>query len=166
MHKILGPKTIHSRSVIFFAIFVLGVFVDQLSKAWARNELVDAPRFIGSTEIGFSLTSNSGSAFSLFQNSTILLTIAGIVIVGILVVVVFRTETVLVSYACMTIATGAVGNLIDRFTQYPNAGHGHVTDFIHVGSFPTFNIADSLVTIGAIALVVSTLFQAKEHHES
>lgn len=166
MHQILSPKTVRSKSAIFLVIFILGVFADQLSKAWARSALEQSPKLFGSTGNGFSLTSNSGSAFSLFQNSTILLTLAGIVIVGILVIAVFRTETILVSYACMLIATGATGNLIDRFFQSPNAGHGHVTDFIHIGSFPTFNIADSLVTLGAITLVVSTLVQAKENHET
>jgi len=41
-----------------------------------------------------------------------------------------------------------VGNLIDRVTV------GHVTDFISVGNFPVFNIADSCITVGAIIMII------------
>ena len=41
---------------------------------------------------------------------------------------------------------GALGNLIDRLTV------GHVTDFISVGNFPVFNLADASITIGAVLL--------------
>ena len=51
---------------------------------------------------------------------------------------------------------GAVGNLIDR------ALLGYVTDFIQVwfGSwaFPSFNVADSAITVGAVLLIIDALF--------
>jgi signal peptidase II len=51
---------------------------------------------------------------------------------------------------------GAVGNLIDRLV------HGYVTDFIQVWfgdwAFPSFNIADSAITVGAACLIVDSLF--------
>ncbi|MND03155.1 Lipoprotein signal peptidase [compost metagenome] len=43
---------------------------------------------------------------------------------------------------------GALGNLIDRLQ------HGHVTDFISVGRFPIFNIADSSITVGVVLLML------------
>jgi signal peptidase II len=46
---------------------------------------------------------------------------------------------------------GAVGNLIDRVRL------GHVTDFIDVGDFPTFNVADSCITI-SITIVLGFFF--------
>jgi signal peptidase II len=45
---------------------------------------------------------------------------------------------------------GAMGNLIDRLTR-----DGHVTDFISVGNFPVFNIADSSISLGVAVLLVS-----------
>ena len=52
---------------------------------------------------------------------------------------------------------GAVGNLIDRLTI------GHVTDFISVGSFPVFNVADSSITIGVVILLLSMIIS--EHKQ-
>jgi signal peptidase II len=43
---------------------------------------------------------------------------------------------------------GSIGNLIDRVTV------GHVTDFISVGNFPVFNIADSCITVGAFIMII------------
>lgn len=44
---------------------------------------------------------------------------------------------------------GALGNLIDRLTQ------GYVIDFISVGNFPVFNVADSSIFMGVVILILS-----------
>lgn len=46
---------------------------------------------------------------------------------------------------------GAVGNLVDR------AGDGRVTDYLHTGWFPTFNLADVFITCGAVVFAASTV---------
>ncbi len=43
---------------------------------------------------------------------------------------------------------GAAGNLVDRFRM------SRVTDFISVGTFPVFNIADSAITVGVVVLLL------------
>jgi signal peptidase II len=43
---------------------------------------------------------------------------------------------------------GALGNLVDRLVR-----DNHVTDFISLGTFPVFNIADSCITVGTILLI-------------
>lgn len=43
---------------------------------------------------------------------------------------------------------GALGNLVDRLTR-----EGRVTDFISIGTFPVFNVADSCITVGTILLI-------------
>ena len=53
---------------------------------------------------------------------------------------------------------GALGNLVDRLARSPGFLRGHVVDFVAVGWFPVFNVADSCITIGAIVLIVRTLF--------
>ncbi len=50
---------------------------------------------------------------------------------------------------------GAIGNLIDQFTL------GFVTDFIAVGRFPIFNIADSAVTIGVGLMLLDMIIKEK-----
>jgi signal peptidase II len=52
--------------------------------------------------------------------------------------------------------SGAVGNLIDRLTV------GHVTDFISVGNFPVFNVADSSITIGVAILLLTVYLQERK----
>jgi signal peptidase II len=53
---------------------------------------------------------------------------------------------------------GALGNLADRLARSPGFLRGHVVDFVAVGWWPVFNVADSCITIGAILLIVRTLF--------
>jgi signal peptidase II len=50
---------------------------------------------------------------------------------------------------------GALGNLIDRITI------GHVTDFISIGNFPVFNVADSAITVGVIILILGVWLQER-----
>jgi signal peptidase II len=52
---------------------------------------------------------------------------------------------------------GALGNLVDRFFRAPGFLRGHVVDFVAVGWWPVFNIADSCITIGAVLLIVRSL---------
>lgn len=51
---------------------------------------------------------------------------------------------------------GAIGNLIDRITI------GHVTDFISVGNFPVFNIADASVTVGVGVMILGLWLQERK----
>jgi len=51
---------------------------------------------------------------------------------------------------------GAVGNLIDRIL------HGHVTDFISIGSFPVFNVADSSISIGVAVLLLGVWIKERQ----
>ena len=53
--------------------------------------------------------------------------------------------------------SGALGNLIDRVTI------GHVTDFVSVGTFPVWNVADASITLGVVVLVVAMAW--KEYQE-
>ncbi|MFN8015226.1 MAG: signal peptidase II [Acidimicrobiia bacterium] len=142
---------------VLFIFFLTILPIDQLSKAWARNNL-ETPKLILDKNIGFALTSNSGSAFSLFSNSTIFVTILATIIITILIVAYFRSNSGLLTYAYAVIAVGASGNLLDRFFQPPYNGHGHVTDFIKIFSWPTFNVADMVVSLGAAMLLVSAFF--------
>jgi signal peptidase II len=52
---------------------------------------------------------------------------------------------------------GATGNLMDRFFRAPGPLRGHVVDFLSVGWWPVFNVADSAVVCGAILLVALSL---------
>ncbi len=53
---------------------------------------------------------------------------------------------------------GALGNLTDRLFRSPGPLQGHVVDFVSVGWWPVFNVADSAIVCGAILLVALTIF--------
>ena len=134
---------------------VLGIVVlDQLTKLWAVRDLRDAPVDVIGTDIGFALVRNTGSAFSLFQAFTPLLAVVAIVVAVILVRTVRRTRDTLMVVGLSLVLGGALGNLIDRVFRSPGFLKGAVVDFVHLGDFPTFNVADSAITIGAILIVI------------
>ena len=66
------------------------------------------------------------------------------------------TDRVLV-VALTLVLGGALGNLVDRFLRAPGFLRGHVVDFVAVGWWPVFNVADSCVTIGAVLLILRSL---------
>ena len=55
------------------------------------------------------------------------------------------------------IAGGALGNVIDRLFRSPGFFFGHVVDYISVGSFAVFNIADACITVGVAVLLAAML---------
>lgn len=100
---------------------------------------------------------NTGVAFGMFKNGNLIFSIlATIVSVAILVVYprIPRNEKIL-RIATMMMLAGAVGNLIDRLTV------GHVTDFISVGSFAVFNVADMSITCGVAVLILGVWLQER-----
>jgi signal peptidase II len=107
---------------------------------------------IGDT-VTWTLVRNSGAAFSMATGYTWMLTlIATGVVVGI-----FWMGRRLVSpwwaIGLGMILGGAMGNLVDRFFRSPGPLRGHVVDFLLVGWWPAFNVADPSVVGGAILLV-------------
>jgi signal peptidase II len=134
---------------------VLGVVVaDQLSKLWAVRQLFDAPVSIIGDDVSFELTRNTGSAFSLFQAFTPLLALIAVGVAVLLVREVRRSRDTLMIVGLSLVLGGALGNLADRLFRSPGFLKGAVVDFVHVGRFPTFNVADSAITIGAVLIVV------------
>ncbi|EUA10953.1 signal peptidase II [Mycobacterium kansasii 662] len=111
---------------------------------------------IGDT-VTWTLVRNSGAAFSMATGYTWVLTlIATGVVVGI-----FWMGRRLVSpwwaLGLGMILGGAMGNLVDRFFRAPGPLRGHVVDFLSVGWWPVFNVADPSVVGGAILLVVLSI---------
>jgi signal peptidase II len=144
---------LRQRGPLVVGIVALVVALDQATKAWAVNSLQNAPVSIIGTTVEFRLSRNTGSAFSLFQTLTPLLAVLAVVIALVLVRAVRRTDDRVVLVALALVLGGAFGNLADRLFRSPGWLRGAVVDFIHVGSWPTFNVADSAITIGAVLLV-------------
>ncbi len=140
---------------VFSLTALLVVAVDQLSKRWIRLYTDGQPIF----EAGFfriTHIQNTGAAFGLLQGHSFFLSIVdfiGIVLVLLFVFLVPRRfpllDTKLAKLALGLILGGTVGNLIDRLR------FGYVTDFISIGIWPAFNVADSALTVGVILLACS-----------
>jgi signal peptidase II len=142
---------------------VVGVVVlDQLTKIWVVAALSDGPLSIIGDDVELHLTRNSGGAFSLFTNATIFLAIVAAVLSVVLVRAVRKATDLLSVVALSLVLGGALGNLTDRIARSPGFLRGEVVDYVKVGSFPTFNVADSAITIGAILLILAALRPVKE----
>ena len=93
---------------------------------------------------------NKGSAFGLFQNGNIFFTVVAFLVLGGVVYVYSQIELRdwLLRFAASLYFAGVLGNLIDRLIR------GRVTDFISVGTFYIFNIADASINVGVALLLV------------
>jgi signal peptidase II len=139
------------------------VVADQLTKVWVVAALSDGPQSIVGDDVELRLVRNSGGAFSLFTGATFLLATVAVILSVVLVRTVRRTRDLLTVVSLSLILGGALGNLCDRVFRAPGVLRGHVVDFVRVGSFPSFNVADSAITIGAILLVVASFRDTGAH---
>ena len=128
--------------------------VDLGLKAWASRALADG----SSVDLGviqLRLTFNPGVAFSLGDTlpSGVVLSATGLIVAGLAVFAwrTARTATLPMRLGLAAVLAGAIANLADR------AADGAVTDYLHTGWFPTFNLADVFITLGAVALVLASL---------
>jgi len=135
-------------------IVVTIVALDQLTKAWAVGALSDGPIWVVGDSVGFRLGRNTGGAFSLFQAFTPLLAILAVIVAVFLARAARRVSDVWMLVGLSLVLGGAIGNLADRIFRDPGFFRGAVVDFVTVGTFPTFNLADSAITIGAVLIVL------------
>ncbi|MDR3151897.1 MAG: signal peptidase II [Bifidobacteriaceae bacterium] len=101
---------------------------------------------------------NSGSAFSLFQSKTLILTIITIVILLGFIFSLIKHKNFFYSIPISFIIGGGLGNLQERFFNPPYFGQGSVTDFINYFNLFIGNIADIFVVTGSITLVINCLY--------
>ena len=151
------------RFIAWISVAILLVAADQATK-WAIIEWVP---LYGKVPINSFLNlthqQNSGAAFSFLANESgwqrwffvVLASAVSMVLIGWIWKI--RQEGPLVLIAGLSLVLGgAIGNLIDR------AVLGYVTDFIQVwfGSwaFPSFNVADTALPVGATLLIIDALF--------
>jgi signal peptidase II len=143
------------RGGLFLLIAACVVALDQVTKLWVRSTLTLYETVPVFGRLSLTNVRNTGSAFGLFVNQAFLLTL--IAVVGVIAILLFyryfSKSSMLGVSSLSLVFGGAVGNLIDRLR------FGYVTDFILVrlwGDFywPTFNVADSAISIGSIMLVV------------
>ncbi|MFC9360595.1 signal peptidase II [Rhodococcus sp. NPDC057014] len=151
------PAT-HQRRLLLFAIAGTILATDLLTKILAVAHIEPGrPVWLIGDLVSLRLVRNPGAAFSMATGMTWLLTL---VAVGVVIGVVRIGRTLRSPWWALGLGLvlgGALGNLVDRFFRAPGVMQGHVVDFVSVGWWPVFNVADSAIVCGAILLVVLTL---------
>ncbi len=151
--------TIFLGIVSFFVLLIL----DQITKKMAVLHLKDQePVVLIKNVFQLYYLENRGAAFGILQGKRAVFIVITIIILIVLAYCYFRTpytrKYVRLRAIFVLIASGAVGNFIDRTAQ------GYVVDFFYFNliDFPIFNVADIYVTCAAVFLVLLVLFVYKE----
>ena len=151
------------RYIAWMVVALLVVAADQATK-WAIVQWVELYGKVPiNSFINLTHQQNSGAAFSFLAGASgwqrWFFVVLATLVSGVIAVWLWRIrrEGPLVLMAGLSLVLGgALGNLIDR------ARLGYVTDFIQVWfgnwAFPSFNVADSAISVGAALLIIDALF--------
>jgi len=149
--------------VQLFAVAGLVLALDQVTKSLVRAALpygaVWSPWEWLAPYARIVHWGNTGVAFGMFQEGGGFFTLLAILVAGVIVYVFPRIprEDWLMRLVIGMMLGGALGNLVDRLTI------GHVTDFISVGTFPVFNLADASISIGAVVMAILSYVRDRQH---
>ena len=130
-------------------ILIAILMADQVTKWLVVLTMNPGQSIPDSGLVRITYVTNTGSAFGFFPNQTIFLVLASFVGIGVLLVF-YRTHPInnTLLHASLGLQLGgAIGNLVDRIRL------GYVVDFIDVGTWPVFNVADSAIVVGLIGLL-------------
>ena len=153
--------SLHRRSVALgTSVAIAVVAVDQVAKTWViRTISVDGERrIVGSLRL--VLRYNRGAAFSIGNGTALTAWLASalVVVLAVWMVRTWRQPSPVSGVVALgLILGGALGNQVDRFARSPGWNRGRVVDFVDVGFFAVFNVADAALTCGCIAYVLLLL---------
>ena len=131
-------------------VTIVSVLVaDQFTKFIVKTNLRIGESVPSEGLVRITHGANSGTAFGLLSNQTTFLIVASLIAIGFLVYFyrVYALPKPILRFAIGLQLGGAFGNLLDRLA------FGAVTDFIHVGWWPIFNVADSSICVGMATLI-------------
>jgi signal peptidase II len=154
----LDARLLKSLFLIAGAVFA----IDQLLKIWVDDLIgpgaADSERWLLGDWLGLSYARNTGVAFGWLRGASTTVLIVSAAAVGIVVLLYMRAhrDSTATLIAGSLILGGAAGNALDRVRL------GHVRDFIAVGPWPQFNVADAAITIGVLLGFAATLRPASE----
>ena len=148
------------------ATIVFGVALfDQIVKtaiiAWIGPDRPFQRWELAGRLVAFEYVENTGAAFGVFAGRVWLLSVLAVVVALAFLVLFWRDlpRSTLLRTSVGLVLGGAIGNLLDRVRL------GYVVDFMAVGVWPKFNIADSAITIG-LALLAFSAFQDRLTREN
>jgi signal peptidase II len=129
--------------------------LDQLIKHLVVSNLAGRPPVdvIGGF-VQLRYTTNSGGAFSLLTGAPLFFGVMAIVIIGGIIYASRRAQPLAMQVVLGLILGGALGNLADRLFRGDGLLRGEVVDFVKVGIWPVFNLADSCIVVGGLLLAL------------
>ena len=153
-----GRRSGHLPVAVLWAVAVVIVIVDQISKQWALSALTDGRHIalLGQV-LGLVLVRNPGAAFSFATGQTWIFAVIASFVVVIIIRVSRRLSSCSWAVALGLVLGGAVGNLIDRLLREPGFFRGHVIDFINYGGYFVGNVADIAIVLAAMGIIVLSL---------
>ena len=146
-----------------FILTALAVIaLDQVSKFLIRANMTPGQSIPEEGLFRITYITNPGGAFGILGNQGFLILLT--TLIGVAAVLIYSRypafNRMLVKIALGLMLGGAVGNLIDRLSS------GMVVDFIDLGPWPVFNIADSAIVIGVILLAYYFIFPARREERA
>ena len=143
------------RRLLFWAAAIVVIALDQLTKAVIRSSLARGESWPGPDwPVKVRYVTNTGAAFGILQDQTVFLIVTGLI--GLAAIYLYYRyppfEHPIVPIAIGMMLGGACGNLIDRIRL------GRVTDFVEVGPWPAFNVADSSISIAIVVILGGYIF--------
>ena len=150
-------RPLTARRLLLLTVALALAGVDLTAKA-AAQRLLNAGRVVDLGPLDLRLVYNPGTAFSLGATlpAPLIVTVVAVIVAGVAVFA-WREAAhaaLLMVLGLALVLAGAIANLIDRLDD------GVVTDYLHSGWWPTFNLADVFITIGAVVVVLTSLFRS------
>lgn len=147
------------RWILFAALAIGVVVIDQLSKAWLVGTVGpgDAPVPVLGDLLRVVHGQNSGMLFGMLPQSAPIFAVVSLGVTALIVVYHAKAgRGIVTTLALGLLLGGAIGNLLDRLN------HGYVVDWIDMGigsvRFWTYNVADACITTAIILLLAMALF--------
>jgi len=145
----------------WFGVTLAVLLLDQLSKSAIRAALAPGESHPLLWDlVSLTFTENQGASFGILQGAGLPISIVSIVALGVFAYVTLFSDVSEkgLLFAIALAAGGIAGNLIDRLAQ------GAVTDFIDIGFWPVFNVADSAIVVG-VAIIVAYLLRSSSRDD-
>ncbi len=134
--------------------FALALALDQVSKLWILGIRPSTEAFLG-----LQYSENYGILFGIALPTAVIFALTLAILTGALGIFWMEQKKRVLSgaehLAFALVVAGGIGNLIDRIRL------GFVVDFIHIGPYPNFNLADAWILIGVCLILWSQWRNAK-----
>jgi signal peptidase II len=141
------------------AVAGAAIVADQVTKRIVSGtlDLGESKHVVGPLDLHH--VQNSGIAFGLFPNATTVVIVVTAMVIAWLLVVFARSGArhPIMPVGLGLVVGGSVSNLADRIRL------GHVTDFLDLGFWPAFNLADTFIVVGVALLLAAAVLSDRSH---